>query len=127
MKGRWMKIGIALLMMLCTAFSFGAVAFADGQPQSSWNLITDLKNPNMEDENSPIVGLGKWIAEQLMYLYALLVAVVSIIFIIRHQYSKLVAFLVIAIIVAIPIFAPNAIPKIAESIANALSGNNGGK
>lgn len=123
MKGRWMKIGMALLMTLCMAFSFGAVAFADDQ-QQQWNVPTDLRNPNTQNGDSPIVGLGKWIADQLMYLYALLVAVVSIIFIIRHQYSKLVAFLVIAIIVAIPIFAPNAIPQIAKSIAKAL--NNGG-
>lgn len=121
MKGRWMKIGMALLMTLCVTFSFGAVAFADDQ---QWDVPTDLRNPNTQNNDSPIVELGKWIAGQLMYLYALLVAVVSIIFIVKHQYSKLVAFLVIAIIVAIPIFAPNAIPQIAKSIAKALNGGN---
>lgn len=122
MKNKWVKIGMAILMVFCMMLPFGTAAFADDE---DWDVPSSLVNPNNNSnvEESPVTRLGSWLAGQLMYLYVLLVAVVAIIFVVKHQYSKLAAFLVIAIIVAIPIFAPDALPKLAQSISKALKGN----
>lgn len=122
MNSQMTKILMIALLALVAVFAFGggeALANGDSWGISDWNEVDNT-------EDSPVKNLGGWVINQLMYLYAVLVAVVSIIFIIKHQYSKLAAFLVIAIIVAIPIFAPSALPDIAKAISKALSGSSGG-
>jgi len=117
---KMLKIVMIALMALVIGLSFAApnVALADGFTDAP----TSLTDTSGTGTDSPVGKLGGWVAQQLMYLYALMVAVVSIVFVVKHEYSKLVAFLVIAIIVAIPIFAPNVIPSIAESISKAITG-----
>lgn len=115
------KLGIILGFLAVMFFSTVIVephtTFASGFTDAP----TDISKPNA-DSSSPFTKLGAWIGGQLKYVYGLLVAIVSIIFIVKHEYSKLVAFLIIAIIVAIPIFAPNTLPAIAQSISETLTG-----